>query len=210
MQRRDKELSPFSTDREAPHKKLLQAFDGLKAVVFHPEDADGATLLRELRRVGCVARNVWPPPPRLPSEIDVLICLLDDGVRELLLSRGDEPICPVVGVLDEHGTQHLTAIRDCSPLSVLYKPIAPDQVISSVYVARQIHQYESRLLRRIAKLDETLRSIRNVERAKTILMKSRHLDEHEAYHLMRRQAMEKRVPIGIIASTIIDASQILG
>lgn len=199
-----------AADRDTGQKRLQQQFDGLNVVVLHPEDADGATILRELRRAGCTARNIWPPPPRLPSEAGVLLCLLDGGVRELLLSRGDEPVSPVVGILNARESQHLSTIRDCAPMALLYKPIAPDHVLSAVFIARQIHQYQTRLLRRIAKLDETLRSIRNVERAKAILMKSRQLDEHEAYHFMRRQAMEKRVPIGIIASTIIDASQILG
>lgn len=210
MQQRGTNPASLQSDRDASQKKLLQQFDGLNAIVLHPEDADGATLLRELRRAGCTARNIWPPPPRLPGESAVLLCLLDGGVRELLLSHGDQPLSPVVGIVNERESQHLPAIRDCAPMAVLYKPIAPDQVISAVFIARQIHQYQTRLLRRIAKLDETLRSIRNVERAKAILMKSRQLDEHEAYHFMRRQAMEKRVPIGIIASTIIDASQILG
>ena len=46
---------------------------------------------------------------------------------------------------------------------------------------------------RIDKLDETLRSFRSVERAKSILMEKRNLDEEEAYHFMRRQAMSQRV-----------------
>ena len=70
--------------------------------------------------------------------------------------------------------------------------------------------YGQRLRDRVEKLDETLRSIRSVERAKTILMRTRRLEEEEAYHFMRRQAMSKRVPIAAIATAIIDSDEVLG
>ena len=63
---------------------------------------------------------------------------------------------------------------------------------------------------RIDKLDETLRSFRSVERAKNILMEKRDLDEEEAYHFMRRQAMNQRISIGVVAAAIIDSHDILG
>ena len=182
----------------------------MNLLVLHREDADGATLLRELRRAGGTVRNVWPPPSRLPAEIDVLFYVPDDAVRELLLTRGHELAPPSVAVVDGRGAHDLKSIQECAPTSLLFRPIVPDHVLPTVCGARQVQHYQTRLLRRIAKLDETLRSIRDVERAKAILMTTRQLDEHEAYHFMRRRAMEKRVPIGMVASTIIDASEILG
>jgi len=64
-------------------------------------------------------------------------------------------------------------------------------------------------LAKVAKLEETLRSIRKVERAKAILMKNKNIEEEEAYKYLRSQAMMKRVPIGVIASAIIDAKEML-
>jgi len=48
-----------------------------------------------------------------------------------------------------------------------------------------------------------------VERAKAILMKNKNIEEEEAYRYLRSQAMMKRVPIGVIASAIIDAKEML-
>ncbi len=191
-------------------RRLMRPFDGLVAVVLHPNDADGETLLRELRRTGCVAYSVWPPPRQLPEEAGVLLCLLDHSTQELLLSYGGNLSSPVVGVVEHDVADLLGLIRNSAPLALLHKPIVAAQVRPCLFLARQLFQYQSRLLRRVAKLDDTLKSLRNVERAKTILMQTRDLSEHDAYHFMRKQAMEKRVPIGAVASTIIDADQILG
>ena len=190
-------------------KRLLPGLVGMNAVVMHRDDADAATVLRELRRAGLVARLVWPPPARLPNDVDILLCILDEDVRNLLRADSSANLPPIVGIADGRSPETPVAVRDSTVTALLFKPVSPEQVALSTFAARHIHQYQTRLLRRIDKLDETLRSIREVERAKVLLMQSRQIGEHEAYHFMRRRAMEKRVPISRVASTIIDASEIL-
>lgn len=190
-------------------KRLLHGLEGKNAVVLHPDDADAATVLRELRRAGLLARPVWPPPARLPNDVDILLCILDGDVRNLLRADGSANLPPIVGIADGRSPETPVAVRDSTVTTLLFKPVSPEQVALSAFAARQIHQYQTRLQRRIDKLDETLRSIREVERAKVLLMQSRKIGEHEAYHFMRRRAMERRVPISRVAATIIDASEIL-
>ena len=204
MQRKTSQLRP-----NPPCNRLQLRLDGLNALVLHPEDADAATMLRELRRAGINARLVWPPPDRLPPNADMLLCILDANVRALLRVNGSVSLPPIVGIVECRAPDTAAAIHDSTASALLFKPIVREQVALSAFAAREVHQYQTRLLRRIDKLDETLRSIREVERAKVLLMKSRQIDEHEAYHFMRRRAMEKRIPISRVASTIIDASEIL-
>ena len=82
-------------------------------------------------------------------------------------------------------------------------------VISSLIVARSLYSYEQRLRKRIQQLDENLVSLRNIERAKIVLMKQMGVTEDKAYLHMRKQAMEQRVTIGSIASNIVDAQELL-
>jgi response regulator NasT len=49
-----------------------------------------------------------------------------------------------------------------------------------------------------------------LERAKGLLMKSRGLDEEEAYRLLRTMAMERNLRIGAVAQRIVDAADLLG
>ena len=81
---------------------------------------------------------------------------------------------------------------------------------STLALARGHFLYERRLRGRIEKLDESLRTMRSVERAKSLLMRLKNVSEEEAYNYLRRQAMERRVTIGAVASAIIDSYELLG
>ena len=76
-------------------------------------------------------------------------------------------------------------------------------------LARESFQYERRLRGRIEKLDESLRTMRLVERAKALLVKLKNISEEEAYSFLRKQSMEKRVTIGTVAATVIDLYELL-
>src|SRR2546426_908609 len=80
-----------------------------------------------------------------------------------------------------------------SPNAVLPPPFTTNAVLSSLVLARSQFGYERRLRSKIEKLDENLRSMRTVERAKAILMATRQMPETEAYGFIRRQAMDRRV-----------------
>ncbi|MBX3596760.1 MAG: ANTAR domain-containing protein [Rhizobiaceae bacterium] len=54
-----------------------------------------------------------------------------------------------------------------------------------------------------------MRTTRLVERAKVLLIQFKKLSEEEAYNFLRKQAMEKRVTIGAVASAIIDSHELL-
>jgi AmiR/NasT family two-component response regulator len=100
-------------------------------------------------------------------------------------------------------------ISAISPHAILAAPFDGGAVVASMLVARANFGYQRRLLAKIAKLEDTLRSVRKVERAKAILMEKRQIDESAAYELLRKQAMRKRVPIGLVASVVIDSNEVL-
>ncbi len=62
-------------------------------------------------------------------------------------------------------------------------------------------------------LDDSRTELSNrkiIDKAKGILMKQRQLDEAEAYHLMRKTAMNQKKQLIDIASQIIETAEILG
>jgi response regulator NasT len=48
-----------------------------------------------------------------------------------------------------------------------------------------------------------------VERAKGLLMKARNLSEDEAYHTLRRMAMERNRRMGDVAKSVIEMAELL-
>jgi AmiR/NasT family two-component response regulator len=182
----------------------------LEIIVAVPHDDDGNALARELLRTRSRVRRLWPLPAHLPEGADVIFCELVPELAQCLPWVPGQPTAALVAVTHAAQAPPLKLLRNCTPHSVLHRPFTAGMVLTSLAVGRAQFLYEQRLRTRIDKLDETLRAFRSVERAKHILMEKRNLDEEEAYHFMRRQAMSQRVSIGAVAAAIIDSHGILG
>jgi AmiR/NasT family two-component response regulator len=52
--------------------------------------------------------------------------------------------------------------------------------------------------------------MRTVERAKSILMATRHIADDEAYELIRSQAMDKRTSVSSVAAAVVSSYELLG
>ncbi len=179
-------------------------------VVATARDSSGETLIRDLQRTRNRVRHVWPVPDTLPTDTDVIFCDLVPDLPSRLPWLPGEPRAALVALLAPGMGIDLDLLRKTAPEAVLHRPFSTAAVLSSLLLARSRFAYERRLRGRLEKLDGTLRSIRSVERAKTILMNVRKMAEEEAYSYLRTQAMERRVSVGAIAAAIIDADELIG
>jgi AmiR/NasT family two-component response regulator len=184
-------------------------FRQMRVVVAHPRDHDGDVLMRYLHSLGCHVEHLWPPADRIEADCDLLFGLIDAQTRELLVAVAGSVATAIIGVVDSTSTGTLQLLRDIGPQAVLHKPFDPPAILANVVVARSNVRYQKRLLGKIGKLEETLRSVRKVERAKAILMETHRLNESAAYAYLREQAMRKRVPIGVVAAVVVDSKEML-
>lgn len=185
-------------------------FRDLDVAVLTAPDEAGEEIVRELQRTRARVRQIWPVPELVPTTCDLIFCdLLDDLPRRLPWLPG-EPDAALILIVDSQKPLDLDLLHNCAPHAVVYRPATASAVLSSLLVGRSHFLYERRLLARVAKLDDNLRAMRSVERAKSILMRSRELSEEEAYHYLRSQAMERRVTIGALANAIVDSQDLLG
>ncbi len=79
--------------------------------------------------------------------------------------------------------------------------------ILDVAVAR--FQETDRLRRELQDIKTILMERKAVERAKGILMKQRGFDEPQAYHALRKMAMDKNLRIGQVAENVIAVAELL-
>ncbi len=191
-------------------RRLTERLAGLEILVLTQRDADGQTLIRELQRTRAAVRHVWPIPDRLPQQADAVFCDLVPDLATRLPWLPGEAAAALIVVLPDRGPADLLALHDSAPHAVLPRPLSAGAVVPTLITGYEQLQYERRLRSRIDKLDETLRAMRNVERAKAILMRSRSIDEEEAFQFLRRQAMERRISIGRLAETVIASQDLLG
>lgn len=180
----------------------------LDIVVAVARDESGQVLLRELQRTRARVRHLWPLVEPLPEDADVLFCEATPEAVRLVPWPLGEPRAALVMVVSP--TSDLDVLRRAAPDAVLHRPFSPQVVLTGLMVAHANFTYASRLRQRIQKLDETSRTIRSVERAKTMLMQSRRMREEEAYRFMRNQAMTRRISIGAFAAAIVESGDALG
>lgn len=186
-----------------------KAFWDLKVAVIVARDDDGERLVRELQRLRCTVHHEWPMPPQIPAQFDAIFCALSNDLPQRLPWIPGEPASALIVVDPGDGALDLKLLHNCAPHAVMHYPSTGRAVQTSLALARSHFLYERRLRGRIDKLDESLRTMRSVERAKSLLIRVKNVSEEEAYNYLRRQAMERRVTIGAVASAIIDSYELL-
>jgi AmiR/NasT family two-component response regulator len=185
------------------------SFNGLHAVVSHPRDAEGELFIRCLQRLGVKVECQWPPPERIDPKADFLICIIEPAARTLLETSTSATGPSVIGILEANNAENLRLAGEVTPHAIIVRPVDPAAIVPNLVVARNTAKFQQRQQTKIAKLEETLRSYRKVEQAKIILMNQRAIGEPEAYNFLREQAMRRRVPVGVIASAVVELNEVL-
>jgi AmiR/NasT family two-component response regulator len=178
------------------------------AVIVERDD-NGEFLIRELQRQRVAVRHIWPKPAQIPLQYDAIFCLLSDDLPQRIPWVPGEPSSALILVDDGKAPLNLKLVHNCAAHGMLHYPATVRMIQSVLMMAREHFQYERRLRGRIDKLDENLRTMRLVERAKALLIRLKNLSEEEAYNFLRKQAMEKRVTIGAVAAAVIDSHELL-
>lgn len=185
------------------------AFANLNICAIVEADAEGEGLIRALQRTHARVSHLWPAPATYPVGFDFLVSeLFEDLPVRLPWPPGEFPLAFCV-VVRERGTLDVATLRDSTPHCTISLPLRRNDVEAALATGLAQFQYERRLRTRIDKLDDYIRSIRSVERAKTVIMTRKRIDENEAYHYLRRQAMARRISIGELALAIIDTDELL-
>jgi two-component system, response regulator PdtaR len=103
--------------------------------------------------------------------------------------------------------------RDAGVVAYLVKPFQRGELVPAIEVAlarfeefRAIEEEHARLSKEVASLENKLETRRMVDRAKGVLMDGDGLGEAEAFALIRRRAMDRRVPMRVVAQEIIDGA----
>jgi AmiR/NasT family two-component response regulator len=184
-------------------------FGDLRIGVVCRRDPDGEHLIRLLQRTRAAVTGIWPAPEQIPVDFDCVFSVLLPDLPQRLPWLPGMASAALTVILPHAGRVDMKVLRNCAPHSIIHLPASDAAVEVSLMMARDHFSYERRLNARIEKLDENLRTMRAVERAKAILMKQRGLSEDEAYHFLRLQAMSKRVSIGALSTAIIDSQELL-
>lgn len=192
---------------------VLSSLRDLRVLVIHPQDSEGNALLQQLNRIGCQAEAVWPYPDVFPPTVDVVFLSVEQDRLESfrrLCDAEDRVLKPtLIAMVNYESPVVLQAVIDADPDAVMTRPIRSLGVMTNLVMARQIWIREEAYRQDLQKVRSKLRSMKKINQAKSILMDVHRLSEDEAYCVLRDKAMAKRVTIEEMASSIINANELL-
>lgn len=174
-----------------------------KIVVCCEPDLSLQNAMRELQRTRAEVRMIWPGPARLSGGMDILVCEYGPGLADMLPWKPGEAEAALILVLPQNGRFDDADVVGLAPNAVLQRPVQPDLMRMAVINAWSQFRYERRLRDRIVRLDENLRAIRDVERAKMLLMTEQGITEDAAYKMLRDMAMQRQVTIAALATAVV-------
>ncbi|MCC7284944.1 MAG: ANTAR domain-containing protein [Burkholderiaceae bacterium] len=178
--------------------------------LFHPQDSDGKLIAQQLNRLGLHFESYWPPTLDNLRGVDVAILSV---VPEIASKFGTSLIREfrkkvVVSVVSYESPTVLNIACRISSSAMLFSPVKPFGVLSSMVLALSKRVSEEELQKRIQKLESRLENVRLIEQAKRFLME-RGVSEDDAFRLLRNRAMERRCSIEETASSIVEARDAL-
>lgn len=143
---------------------------------------------------------------------DVIVIACDSADRdsiESLKQAGGGDLRPVVMFVDRSEPGMAEQAVRAGVAAYVVDGLAPGRVRPILDVAMTRFALMRQLRAELTKVKADLGSRKVVERAKGLLMKERGLDEDAAYGVLRRLAMDKGRPIGLVAADLLAFSGIL-
>ncbi|RJQ24726.1 MAG: ANTAR domain-containing protein [Peptococcaceae bacterium] len=110
---------------------------------------------------------------------------------------------PVILLASEHELEVLDEDGASRILGYLVKPVCETSLIPVLEIAIANFRKMLKLEQENKKLKETLEARRVVEKAKGILMRGKNLSEEDAYRHLRKQSMDRCIPMARVAKELI-------
>jgi response regulator NasT len=143
---------------------------------------------------------------------DVIIVDMECPDRDTLedMSRmTQEQPRPTVMFVDRSDSESIRAAVQAGVSAYVVDGLTADRVRPILEVAIARFSEFQRLRRELETAKSTLEERKLVERAKGILMRSRGLSEDAAFRMLRKVAMDRRVPLVVVAREVVGAAELL-
>lgn len=188
-------------------KAFQQQLSRLTILLVCEPGTEEQSLLRHLQRTRATVRHVWPAPETIGENVDLVIAQYMRGIGQRLSWVPGEAKAAFIILLPQTGQYDLAEVRAALPDSVIYRPFLPHAVDVALMLALDHFSYGKRQRLRVARLDENMRALRDIEKAKHVIMSSQAIGESDAYRVLRDMAMEKRVTIAEVAGRMVDSAE---
>ncbi len=201
-----------------PAAPAKQASAPLKVLLVDEEPGRAAILERALLDAGYVLVSKISSADRLTEHVaaaqpDIVIVDIDSPDRDCLenmavLSRNNPK--PVIMFSDADNEETIAGAIKAGVSAYVADGMNPERVRPIIQVAVARFREFQALRSELQKTRDQLADRKLIDKAKGLLMKHRKFNEDEAYHAMRKLAMERNQRLADTAKSVIEVFEMLG
>ena len=187
---------------------MIKDLRSFRVLLLQPDSTEGKELWEHLTRIGCTVQSFWPPPAKIPLNTDVVFLFmraLVEGDIDFVWDA-DNPPAVLIAIVDYENPTVIEKILRLKAQAVIGVPLRPLGVLANVLLSVNNQRREQRIRDRVVRLEAKINAVRDIDKAKAILMQTHKISDERAYQIIRDQAMNKRTTTEAIAVAIINAT----
>lgn len=188
-------------------RRLYEDLRSIRVVLIYPPGDDREILAEQFKRIGCHLSLVWPFPVAYPTDADVIMFQVSEELKGSGSWCANLENVTLIALSDYESPTTLRLLLDSNAHGVIAKPFRHSGVLSTLVLARSSQNFQSRLKGKIDKLEDTIKSRRQIEKAIRVVTQGQGMNEIQAYEHMRTRATKLRVSVAEIASMILDTQE---
>lgn len=177
-------------------RAIQKNFRGLRALVIMAPDSGHQTLEGTLVKLGLevTVAGGWPETTDNPVPFDVIFFDADDGSDTALSETGFADL-PLIALIGSEAPSRLAHVIQNRAASHILKPVRSSGIFTALLLAVNEHAVRMRHKQEIQVLNRRLAGRRIVTKAVMQLVTRCGLSEEGAYDWLRREAMQRRIPM---------------
>lgn len=188
-------------------RRLYEDLRSICVAVVYPPGEDRDVLVQQLQRIGCRLKVIWPLPSEPPKEADVIFFGVSQQLEGNTTWNASAVNAALVALSDYESPTTLKLLLDTHAHGVITKPFRSSGILSTLVLARSSQGFQERLQGKIEKLETTMKSRRQIERAIRVLTEQQRMTEAQAYEHIRARATSLRITVAEVAVMLLEAQE---
>ncbi|WAK03839.1 ANTAR domain-containing response regulator [Methylobacter sp. YRD-M1] len=131
-----------------------------------------------------------------------------DKVLKMVLDINQNHSIPVVMFAEDQQTDTINKVIKAGVSAYIVDGLDPKRIKTIVEIAIARFKEQQALKEELKKTKTQLEDRKQIDRAKAILIKSQGYSEDEAYHALRKLAMDRKISLGEMAKNVITMAEL--
>ncbi|WAC74599.1 ANTAR domain-containing protein [Roseateles sp. SL47] len=187
-------------------RRLYEDLRKICVAVVYPPGEERDVVVQQLQRIGCRLKVLWPFPSEPPKDADVIFFWVSQELEGTTWTASAVN-ATLVALSDYESPTTLKLLLDTHAHGVITKPFRSSGILSTLVLARSSYGFQQRQQGKIDKLEATIKSRRQLEKAIRTLVDHQHMSEAQAYEHIRARATSLRITVAEVASMLIEAQE---